>query len=70
MLVFVPTREDVLAIRSIEEAFDLTTTKVRRREVALARTACAERLIRFTEHALDAMADERIAKRSGNKIGL
>jgi hypothetical protein len=58
----VPTREDVLAIRSIEEAFDLSTHKVRKREVALIRVAAAERLIRLTSHADDAMDDEAIAE--------
>lgn len=56
------TREDVLAIRSIEEAFDLSTTKVRKREVALIRVAERERLIRLTEHAKEAAEDEGIAR--------
>jgi hypothetical protein len=57
----VPTREDVLRIRSIEEAFDLSTTKVRKHEVALIRVAERERLIRLTEHAKEAAQDEGIA---------
>lgn len=61
MLVRVPTRDDVLAIRSIEEAFDLSTRKVRKREVALIRIAELEDLIRLTGHAEDAMDDEAIA---------
>jgi hypothetical protein len=56
----VPTREDVLRIRSIEEAFDLSTTKVRKREVALIRVAERERLIELTDHAEDAADDEGI----------
>lgn len=62
MLVLVPTREDVLAIRSIEEAFDLSTTKVRKREVALIRVAEAEGLIRLTDHAERACDDESVAE--------
>ncbi len=61
MLVFVPTREDVLAIRSIEDAFDLWTSKVTRREVALIRIAAAERLLEIRHHADDAAGDESIA---------
>jgi hypothetical protein len=61
MLVLVPTREDVLAIRSIEEAFGLWTRKVTKREVALIRVAADERLIRFTRHAWDAADDENIS---------
>jgi hypothetical protein len=56
----VPTREDVLRISSVEEAFDLSTTKVRKREVALIRVAERERLIRLTEHARAAARDEAI----------
>ena len=56
-----PTREDVLAIRSIEEAFDLTTTTVRKREVALIRIAASEDLIELTAHAEEAADDEAIA---------
>lgn len=62
MLGLVPTRDDVLAIRSIEEAFDLSTRKVRKREVALIRVAEREDLIRLTGHAEDAMDDEAIAE--------
>jgi len=58
----VPTREDVLRISSVEEAFDLSTTKVRKREVALIRVAERERLIRLTEHAKEAAEDEGIAR--------
>ncbi|HTD36472.1 MAG TPA: hypothetical protein VK669_03065 [Candidatus Limnocylindrales bacterium] len=54
------TRDDVLRIRSIEEAFDLSTPKVRKREVALIRVAERERLIRLTEHAEDAAIDDAI----------
>ncbi|MEA2688093.1 MAG: hypothetical protein QOD51_700 [Candidatus Eremiobacteraeota bacterium] len=59
-----PTREDVLAIRSIEEAFDLSTERVRKREVALIRVAEFEDLIRLTGHAEDAMDDEAIAEKT------
>lgn len=62
MLVLVPTREDVLAIRSIEEAFDLSTHRVRKREVAVIRVAELEDLIRLTGHAEDAMDEEAIAE--------
>jgi hypothetical protein len=58
----VPTREDVLAIRSIDEAFDLSTPKVGKREVSLIRVAERERLIRLTEHAEDAAVDDGIAE--------
>ena len=60
MLVFVPTREDVLAIRSLDEAFDLWTPKVTRREVALIRIAAAEGLLEIRRHAHDAAEDEAI----------
>jgi hypothetical protein len=60
MLVFVPTRDDVLAIRSIDDAFDLWTSKVTRREVALIRIAAAEGLLEIRHHAHDAAEDESI----------
>lgn len=60
MLVLVPTREDVLAVHSIDEAFDLWTRKPTRREVALIRTAEAEGMIWYTPHAADAADDESI----------
>ena len=56
------TRDDVLGIRSIEEAFDLSTTKVRKREVALIRVAEREDLIELTTHAEDAAEDDGIAE--------
>jgi hypothetical protein len=58
----VPTREDVLAIRSIDEAFDLTTTTIRRREVALIRVAEAEGLLEYPHHAGAAAAEEGITR--------
>lgn len=61
MLVFVPTREDVLAIRSIDDAFDLWTSKVTRREVALIRIAAAEGLLEISGHTRRAANDEFIA---------
>jgi hypothetical protein len=61
MLVFVPTRDDVLAIRSIEDAFDLWTPKVTRREVALIRIAAAEGLLEVSGHTRHAADDEFIA---------
>ena len=60
MLVLVPTREDVLSIRSIEEAFDLSTTKIRKREVALIRIARLEHLLKLTVHAAAEADDEMI----------
>ena len=54
------TREDVLRIRSIEEAFDLSTTRVRKREVALIRVASREDLIELTVHAAEEADDEMI----------
>jgi len=60
MLVLVPTREDVLAIQSIEEAFDLSTRRVTKREVGLVRVAEREGLIKLTGHADDAIDDEAI----------
>ena len=55
-----PTREDVLAIRSIEEAFDLWTPAVTKRELALIRVASAGSLIAMTEHAAVEADDELI----------
>lgn len=55
-----PTREDVLAIRSIEDAFDFLTPRVTKREVALVRVALDEDLIAMTLHAYDALEDEMI----------
>lgn len=55
-----PTRADVLAIRSIEEAFDLSTVAIRPSEVTLIRVALSEGLIVYTLHALDAQEDEMI----------
>ena len=55
-----PTREDVLAIRSIEEAFDLWTVRVTKREVALIRTAIIWNLLEFTEHAASEVDEEMI----------
>jgi len=61
----VPTRADVLAIRSIEDAFDITTTKIRRAEVALIRTAEAEGLLEYTNHAAAAAGDASMSKALG-----
>jgi len=58
----VPTREDVLAIRSIDQAFDLSTTTVRRAEVALIRVAEAEGLLEFPNHAAAAASDEGVTR--------
>lgn len=58
-----PTREDVLAIRSIEDAFDFLTPRVTKREVALVRVALDEDLIVMTPHAYDALEDEMIPGR-------
>ena len=55
-----PTREDVLAIRTIEEAFDLWTAAVTKREVALIHIAAQAGLLDFTEHASIAADDEMI----------
>jgi hypothetical protein len=60
IIVLVPTRDDVLAIRSVEEAFDLSTRKVRKREVALIRVAASEGLLELTEHAAIEADDESI----------
>jgi hypothetical protein len=49
----VPTCEDVLAIRSIDEAFDLSSRKVRKR---------------FTRHAEEAMDDEAISKETAMRV--
>jgi hypothetical protein len=68
MLVFVPTREDVLAIQSIDEAFDLRTTQPQPWEVALIRTALAEGLLIIPRHAHDAANDEGISKRDVRRI--
>ncbi|MEA2690377.1 MAG: hypothetical protein QOD51_2984 [Candidatus Eremiobacteraeota bacterium] len=62
MLVLVPTREDVLAIQSIEDAFDLTTTKINGWEVALIRVAEAQGLLEFPGHAHAAASDEAITE--------
>ena len=56
-----PTREDVLAIRTIEEAFDLWTPRVTKRELALIRAASHAKLLEFTTHALIAAEDEMIS---------
>jgi hypothetical protein len=64
----VPTREDVLAIRSIEAAFDLSTRKVRKREVALIRVAAMEGLLELTEHAAMAADDESIPYAAVNAV--
>jgi hypothetical protein len=68
MLVLVPTREDVLAIRSIEEAFDLSTTTVRKREVALIRAAYDGNLLVLSEHAMVEADDEMIGYDSARKV--
>lgn len=60
MLVLVPTREDVLAIQSIEDAFDLRTTTIMPKELALIRTAAAEGLLELRRHAYQAADDERV----------
>jgi hypothetical protein len=64
----VPTREDVLAIRSIEEAFDLSTTRIKRREVALIRVALAEGLLISTVHELYAADDELISETAVDRV--
>jgi hypothetical protein len=58
----VPTRADVLAIRSIEDAFDLSTTRIRRAEVALVRVAEAEGLLEYPNHASAAASEEGITR--------
>ena len=58
-----PSREDVLAIRSIEEAFDLSTTTVMPRELGLIRVAAREGLLEIRRHASRAAADEDIPER-------
>src|ERR1700733_3896344 len=68
MLVLVPTREDVLAIQSIEDAFDLTTTTIKRREVALIRVALAEGLIESTLHEIEAAEDEAISQAAVDRV--
>ena len=55
-----PTREDVLAIRTIEEAFDLWTARVTKREVALIRAASSANLLKLTEHAAFETDEEMI----------
>jgi hypothetical protein len=62
MLVLVPTREDVLAIRSIEDAFDVSTAAIRRREVALIRVAEAEGLLEYPHHAQEAADDDGLTE--------
>jgi hypothetical protein len=62
MLVLVPTREEVLAIQSIDEAFDLHTTKINQWEVALIRVAEAEGLLVFGGHSRAAADEEGIAE--------
>jgi hypothetical protein len=64
----VPTREDVLRIRSIEEAFDLSTTTVRKREVALIRVAYDANLLDLTEHAIVEADDEMIPHASVRRV--
>jgi hypothetical protein len=56
----VPTREDVLAIRTIEEAFDLWTPVVTRRELILIRVASRAGLLDFTPHAVFEADEEMI----------
>ena len=58
--MLVPTREDVLAIRTIEEAFDLWTASVTKREVALIRVASHSDLLDFTPHAVFEADEEMI----------
>ena len=58
-----PTRADVLAIRSIEDAFDLSTTTVMPKELAMVRVAAEERLIDIRRHASWAADEERITDR-------
>jgi hypothetical protein len=59
----VPTREDVLAIRSIDEAFDLSTATVMPWELALIRVAAQERLIDVRGHAFRAADRHAIQER-------
>lgn len=58
-----PTRADVLALRSIEDAFDLTTTVIMPWELGLIRVAARERLVDITQHASLAAADEHIEEK-------
>ncbi|MDQ6943994.1 MAG: hypothetical protein M3169_15965 [Candidatus Eremiobacteraeota bacterium] len=55
-----PTREDVLAIQTIEEAFDLWTPAVTKRELMLIRVAARWNLLMFTLHAVNEADDELI----------
>ena len=68
MVVLVPTREDVLAIRSIDEAFDVSTTKIRKGEVALIRVAYDANLLDLTEHAIVEADDEMIPRSSVKRV--
>jgi hypothetical protein len=54
------SRDDVLAIERIEEAFDLFTSGVQVWEVDLIRTALTEGLIEMTLHAVYAADDDGI----------
>jgi hypothetical protein len=60
ILLIVLGRDDVLAIASIEAAFDHTNSRVSSREVDLVAAALAEDLILLTEHAIDEADDEGI----------
>lgn len=62
MLVLVLTREDVLAIRSVEDAFDLSTKLIRLRKVALIRVAEAEGLLEYPGHAQAAATDDGLTE--------
>ena len=53
-------RDDVLALDSIEKAFDHAGPSISARELALIRVALAEDLILLTEHAIDEADDEGI----------
>jgi hypothetical protein len=68
MLVLVPTREDVLAIQSVEDAFDLRTTTIKPWEVALIRVALAEGLLESTLHALEAAEDELVPEAAVDRV--
>ncbi len=54
------SRDDVLAIARIDDAFDLQTSDIQPREIDLIRTALAEDLILMTLHAAYAADDESI----------
>jgi hypothetical protein len=62
------TRAEVLALRTIYDAFSHAANEIQKREVDLIRKAAGEDLILMTWHAISAADDERIPQEDAWRV--